>query len=79
MRLSRLPVFFKGMRCDRMSAAFAIRSDRGATGGGQWLFYGFNERGDEPKLQVRLPCKAGSCKVEAGAAIDAAFQSTAWK
>lgn len=76
--VNRVPVFFEGMRRDRKSAAFAIRNDRGATGGGQWLFSGFND-GDEPDWQLRRPCKAGSCKVEASAVIDAAFQRSARK
>jgi len=61
------------------AAAFAIRNDRGASGGGQWLFYGLNERGDQPRWQVRLPCKSGSCKAEPEAILGAASQSAAWK
>lgn len=76
--VSRLPVWFHGKRRDRKEAAFAIRNDRGESGGGQWLFFGLNGHGDEPKWKVRVPCKVGSCKVDPKAIIDSAFESSAW-
>jgi len=52
---------------------------RGAGGGGAWVFGGFNERGDQPRRQLRVPCAAGGCKVEPQAVLDEASQSPAWK
>ena len=77
--VSRLPVFFNGMRRNRQAAAFAIKNDRGRAASGAWVFSGFNERGDQPRWQFSVPCKAGGCVVEPQAVLDAATQSTAWK
>ena len=76
--VSRLPVFFHGTRRDGRSAVFAIKNDRGG-GGGAWVFSGFNERGDQPRWQARVPCQATGCKVEPEAVLDEALRSSAWK
>jgi len=77
--VSRLPVFFNGMRRNREAAAFAIKNDRGQSASGVWVFSGINERGDQPRWQVRVPCQAGGCTVAPQAVLDAAAQSAAWK
>jgi len=77
--VSRLPVFFNGTRRDRQAAAFAIKNDRGQSASGTWVFSGFNERGDQPRWQFRVPCRAGGCTVAPQAVLDAAAQSAAWR
>jgi hypothetical protein len=43
---------------------------RPGAAGGAWVFGGFNERDDQPRRELRLPCAAGGCKVEPQAAGD---------
>jgi hypothetical protein len=77
--VSRLPVFFNGMRRTGQAAAFAIRNDRGQGASGVWVFRGFSERGDQPRWQLSVPCSAGDCTVAPQSVLDAAAQSAAWK
>jgi hypothetical protein len=77
-RVSRLPVFFHGMRRNGQAAALAIRNDRGQGAGRVWGFHGFNEHGDQPRWQFSVPCTGGRTVAPQGV-LEAAAQSTAWK
>jgi hypothetical protein len=43
---------------------------RNGAAGGAWVFGGFNERGDQPRCELRPPCATAGCKVEPQAARD---------